>query len=77
MPLDQHPLKESVRTNILETGPFEEYEACIGAGLDAWKWEQGEYPVFFKANILEWHRFHGLKQSHIQDAVASAPQRKK
>ena len=71
IPLDQYPLKESVQTNIIETEPFTEYDSCVGAGLNVWEWEQGLYPVWFKANVMEWYKFHNMKQSHIQDIVAA------
>jgi len=70
-------LRESIQTNIIETEPFTEYDACIGAGLDVWAWEQSLYPVYFKANVMEWHKFHNMKESHIQDIVAHAPRKKK
>ena len=70
IPLDRHPLKESVQTNIIQTEPYSEYDACIGAGLDVWKWEQGEYPVWFKANVMVWYSFHNMKDAHVQDATS-------
>lgn len=59
-----------------------EYEACVAAGLDLWRWEQPEaydedghlisgYPMWFRANVLAWHRMRELKRTHSDDAVST------
>ena len=54
-----------------------EYEAVVAAGLDLWEWEQGNYPMYFRANVLAWHRNHILKDIHSQDVVSSVTEAKR
>jgi len=72
IPLEQYPLKGAVNTGIEESAPFAEYEAAVAAGLDLWKWELGQYPGWFRANVLAWHFYHTQKPQHIDDALSRA-----
>ena len=53
-----------------------EYQACVAAGLDLWAWEQGDYPPWFKANVLVWYQRDQLVKQHREDARAQAAKRK-
>jgi hypothetical protein len=53
---------------------FTEWEACHGAGLDLWQWENGLYPARFKAKVIAWYEAHRLVEVHVRDA--NAPKRK-
>lgn len=75
-PLERYPLKGGVNTGIEDSAPFAEYEAAVAAGLDLWKWETGQYPVWFRANVLAWHYYHVLKPMHVADAVERARPKK-
>lgn len=55
---------------------FAEWEAAVAAGLDLWQWETGQYPVWFRARVLAWHRLHGLVRLHTQDAVERKARRR-
>lgn len=46
-----------------------EYEACVGAGLDLWKWESGLYSNWFMAKTMAWWEGHELVKQHTEDAV--------
>ena len=53
-----------------------EYEAVIAAGLDLWRWEQKDgFPMWFRANVLMWHKMHQLKETHSSDVVATVQER--
>lgn len=49
---------------------FQGYEACIAAGLDLWRWEQGLYTPQFRAKVMVWKDMHDLVEMHTNDAVA-------
>jgi len=48
--------------------PFFEYEAAAAAHLDLWRWEENEYPNWFKAKVMAWYKLHGMIEAHIADA---------
>lgn len=50
---------------------YDEYEACIQANLDLWRWEQGQYPREFMARVVGWHWAHQLVENHREDAVST------
>jgi hypothetical protein len=52
-------------------------DACITANLDAWKWENGEYPSQFMAKIVAWYRGKTLVKIHSDDAVSRASKKKR
>lgn len=47
---------------------FLEWEAATAAGLDLWRWEQGEYPKRFRARVMAWYNLHNLLDTHRRDA---------
>ena len=77
IPLQESSLKFGIKTGITETPAMTEYEAVVAAGLDLWKWEQQEYPTWFRANVLAWHTGHVLKEIHSQDVVSSVMESKR
>jgi hypothetical protein len=49
---------------------FSEWDACLAAGLDLWKWETGFYPKHFKVRVMA---FIGLQReisAHTEDQKA-------
>ena len=47
---------------------FAEWMACLGCGLDLWKWETGQYPKEFKVRVLAFYSLKNLVDMHVQDA---------
>jgi len=41
-----------------------------------WKWENGQYPSWFRAKVIVWYKYHGLVKIHSEDAVQKASKRK-
>ena len=76
IPIEDYPLKDSIDTGIEMSNAMAEYDACIAARLDILKWEQGIYPTYLKANILEWYRKSRLIKQHQGDAQARASEKK-
>ena len=72
VPIDQYPLnsKFSVSTGIEFSSEFFEWEACVAAGLDIWKWNNGYYPPIFRAKAITWHKNHILIDTHQREAEA-------
>ena len=68
-PIEDHPIKDHVNTQIQTSTRFAEIDACIASGMDWWKWETGFYAVEMKTEIVAWHRMNGLIKLHAQDAV--------
>jgi hypothetical protein len=75
-PINRVGVKDSIDPNISYSRSFGEWEAAVAAGLDLWEWENNEYPRWFKARVIAWHRLHGLIELHTQDAVARKSRRK-
>lgn len=77
-PIDTAPFRNPrsvVDPNISYSADFAEMEACHGAGLDLWAWDQGRYPPAFKARILAWWKLHKLIEIHAQDAAIKKPRK--
>lgn len=68
-PIQNYPLRDKVHHGITFSLAFEEYEACVAAGLDLGKWESGEYEQPFKAKVVAWYRLHHLVRSHTSEAT--------
>lgn len=62
-------MRDSVRAGIAYTLEYEEYEACISAQLDLFRWWIGGYPVAFMEKVVGRYRVHNLIALHQQDAV--------
>jgi hypothetical protein len=41
-----------------------------------WKWENSEYPSWFMAKTIAWHRLHNSINNHIKDASIPKPKKK-
>ncbi len=74
-PISQYLIKNPVDTGIQFTFAFEEFEACIAAGLDLDKWNNGLYPTELKAQVIAWHRLHNMVDTHTKAAVADKSER--
>ena len=61
-------IRNSVRAGITYSLFYEEYDACIAAGLDVEKWEYGLYSRDFKERIIAWHQLSSLITAHSSDA---------
>ena len=75
VPLDQYPISGGVNVNITYSEDFSSWEAATAAGCDMWKWEIGEYPSWFRAKVIIWHKYHTLIKTHTEDAVSRASKR--
>jgi len=76
-PIEEAPVRHRLPSGITYSGAFEEYEACVAAGLDLQRWEEGSYAPRFKARVIAWHRLHGLVEGHIEDAAATQAEKQR
>jgi hypothetical protein len=68
--IEDHPLSDAVRPNISYSLRYLEFDACIGAGLDLYKWYcTNFYPIYFKAVVMAFWRLHKLVLVHTDDAA--------
>lgn len=70
------PLKGGVNPNITYNTIFAEWEAATAANLDLYMWETGQYPQWFMARVIAWHKLHILVEAHTQDAINADMKRK-
>lgn len=75
MPIEEYPLKASVKTGIEMSVPLQEWEAAHAANLDLHKWDSSQYPPDFMAKVIAWHSRHRELELHTQDAVQRAAKR--
>jgi hypothetical protein len=50
---------------------YEQYESCVAAGLDLFKWDSGFYSRPFMARVVAWNRLKGKIANHVEDAKAA------
>ena len=55
---------------------YQEWEACLAAGLDLHNWEQNLYPHTFKAKVVAFSNLRKLVEAHVEDAKAKALEKK-
>jgi hypothetical protein len=70
LPIREISVRDAVDPRIGYSVSFGEWEAAHAAGLDLWKWEQGEYPRWFRTRVIAWHNMHSLIELHKQDALS-------
>ena len=66
-------LKSKINHGITFSGHFEEWEACVEAGLDIERWETSlpkPYSSTLKASTIAWYRLRGFINNHVSEAVA-------
>ena len=68
-------MRGAVQAGITYSLLFEEFEACVAAGLNLWDWVNHRYPIPFKAQVIAWRRMHNLVELHTQDAINREMQR--
>lgn len=56
---------------------YAEMDACIAAGLDVEKWENGGYSKELRIRVIAWHRLNELIRSHTDQAIADKLRKKK
>lgn len=67
--IEQYPLRHRGKSSgISHSGHFTEWQAGTAAGLDMWKWENGEYPARFKAKVIAWYESKVQIDLHVADA---------
>jgi len=49
---------------------YAEWDACVGCGLDLWKWNNGEYSTSFKELVVAFHILRNTVETHVEDAKA-------
>lgn len=78
IPIDHYPLRHRGKSSgITHSRRFTEWQAGIAAGLDMWQWENGIYPVKFKAKTIAWYENKMAIEQHIADANYVKPKRGK
>lgn len=60
--------RTSVNAGIGYSARFEEFQACIAAGLNIQIWKNGGYDPQLKADVIAWHSMNGHIESHVADA---------
>jgi hypothetical protein len=71
-------LRNKVNHGISYSLYFEEYEACVAAGLDLEKWDNDvsdTYDKKFKERVIAWYQLHEAIKSHGADAQIQAAKR--
>lgn len=48
---------------------FAEFEACVAAGLDLYRWWNHQYDKEFQEHVVAWHSLHNEIETHANDAV--------
>ena len=75
-PIQKATIRNRLHHGVEYSSRFEEWEACIEAGLDIERWENGEYENSFKAYVIAWHRLHNMVDTHVQDAAMTESKRR-
>ncbi len=65
-------MRHTVATDIELSPALLEWEAAHAAGVDLWKWDNGEYGSQFQAKVIAWYTRHKELELHRQDAVQRA-----
>jgi hypothetical protein len=68
MAISAHPLQKAVSAGVKYGLDFAGFEACVAAGLDLERWDNGGYSPRFMVRVIAWHKLHGLVATHIEDA---------
>lgn len=72
VPIENHSIKDSVRTNISFSQEFALFDAAISAGATLQELEDliaGKYSQKLQARILVWHKYRQLIDVNTQDAI--------
>lgn len=56
---------------------FAAWQAATAAGLDMWKWENGEYPTWFMERTMAWWNMSNVMSAHMEDAKYKHSKKKK
>lgn len=75
MVISAHPLCKGVSAGIKYGLDFAGFEACVAAGLDLERWDNGDYAPRFMAKTMAWHRLHGQIITHTEDARNTAAEK--
>lgn len=68
-PIQDSSLRNRLQHGISQSARFEQWEACIAAGLDIARWDAGEYDASLMARTVAWYRLHSAVSAHVQDAA--------
>lgn len=74
-PIREKGLSNSVNPQITHGPLFQEFQACVEAGLDLERWLANEYDPMFKAHVMAWYEGRNLIEAHTKDAVRKAEER--
>lgn len=69
------PVPKSINTGISYDSSYEQWDAAAQAGLDLWRWEQGEYPRPFMIRVIAFGRLRNMVHQHTEAALARAAER--
>jgi hypothetical protein len=64
--MEVSPPGKLVRSGITTSGAFEEFEACIAAGLSIAAWEAGDIPKPLKVRVIAWNRLRQQINLHME-----------
>ena len=65
-----------METGISTGQLYNEFDACIKAGLDLERWWEGDYDPEFMVHVLAYHNLSRLVDAHQNDAQATEMRRK-
>lgn len=75
-PIQQAGLRHRLAHGISYANRFEEFEACIAAGLNINIWTSGGYDRGLMAQVVGWHRLRNMIDAHVDDARSTHLERR-
>ena len=78
-PIEEAPLTNKLNVKISRSAHLVEWDAAIAAGAtldELYKWEQGEYPGWFRALVIVWYERKNQYEAHVEAARAQHMERK-
>jgi hypothetical protein len=72
IPIRDAYLKDAINPGISYSMQYTEWEACVAAGLDLYRWEHRGYPKRFMAKVVAFHNLRNLVEAHVENAKAKA-----
>lgn len=76
VPIQEAGIRNRLSHGIAYSSRFENFDACIRAGLDIERWQAGGYDRKLMAQVVAHSRLHSLIETHLDDARNRALTRK-
>ena len=69
-PIQAAGLRRRLSHGITFSARYEQIDAAIAAGMDLERWVGNKYDRRLMADVVAWHRLHGMIEAHLDDARA-------